>query len=907
MTISTLRPQLDYREIGLTLSTGVDSWALLDDGGNVTDFSGADDTTYVRVVAGQQYPNGLLTVYMTDLTGFNPATQRIKALRIRARIRMNSAVAGDAALIHMSLQDYGTPTGQQRAGGIDVFQTGSTTVQNRTGTWKAQPPPSDGSEWTLAVVNRIRLQAVWYYGDFGSENLRLTEAYVDVDVRSQASVSGVDAINEATTTRPTIVWAFTSNADNDPQSAYRVKVFTPAQYGIAGFNPETSPSTWDSGTRAGAGEELTVGKDLAPGGTYRAYVKGAIDFNGSNWFTAWANSADFTVTPAPPPAPTLLVTADPTLPYYRNVIRVQGFVNLLTGQQSSLEDTTTTGWFAGQNTTIANTGAQFADGVRALQLTKTVSTGTAFANTPAADAGQGAAILIRPGQQYTAVASFRAAVTGRQARVRIAFYQHDNTFVSDALGSLITDTTSGWTQATVTATAPANAAQATVELQVGNGLAAINEVHYADKIGLWPGAGTVWSYGGGVAADGTGPGYLVVERNWASVHPVNLLHPQLWSAGDLNQDTSGFFTDTASFLTYDPAERHHGQGAIRWEVLGTGSSLFVGWPAGTVADRAPAYALPGVPARSYTFSVWAKASQSFTSNLTLRALDKDGVSLGTAAGAITITTSWQQFTRTYTLPAGTVWVRPELLNSGAVTGRQVWVDELQWELGSAASTLAQPGGQSAEWFGVRGAAEFAAPGQGQLFLPVRDEAITIFDHEVPAGYTVTYRARVVTYNSAGEPVASVDSPYVQTILDAPAPRSYILGSVSEPLYRMVPKVLALDESRHEEVSVYYPLRPDAPEPFGPHSVAIADFVGGVDTQLVVASTSEDEYLLLTHILARGSVLWLVYPDFGGRYYRVTGQAWPRRSIPPDPSVCPAPQRRWYREFSLPVVQVGPPP
>lgn len=82
--------------------------------------------------------------------------------------------------------------------------------------------------------------------------------------------------------QPTVTWSY-SDADGDAQTSYRVKIFTAAQFGIGGFDPEVSPNTWDSGVISGAATSQLVGTPLAQG-SYRAYVK-ASDLTE---FSAWS-------------------------------------------------------------------------------------------------------------------------------------------------------------------------------------------------------------------------------------------------------------------------------------------------------------------------------------------------------------------------------------------------------------------------------------------------------------------------------------------------------------------------------------------------------------------------------------------------------------------------------------------
>jgi hypothetical protein len=64
----------------------------------------------------------------------------------------------------------------------------------------------------------------------------------------------------------------------------------------------------------------------------------------------------------------------------------------------------------------------------------------------------------------------------------------------------VTDTNAGFTQATVTATSPVNAAYATLQVNVISPANA--EVHYVDEVGLFPGSSAAWTAGGFSATAG---------------------------------------------------------------------------------------------------------------------------------------------------------------------------------------------------------------------------------------------------------------------------------------------------------------------------------------------------------------------------------------------------------------------
>lgn len=121
-----------------------------------------------------------------------------------------------------------------------------------------------------------------------SDDVWISELYLDVDYALQPSTSvSAPTGTLTTTTSPTVVWTHTPGTDGGAQSHYQVRVFTAAQYGIAGFNPASSPSAYDTGVRLGASASALVGP-LPNSTTYRAYVRTAQSTAGA---PQWADYA----------------------------------------------------------------------------------------------------------------------------------------------------------------------------------------------------------------------------------------------------------------------------------------------------------------------------------------------------------------------------------------------------------------------------------------------------------------------------------------------------------------------------------------------------------------------------------------------------------------------------------------
>ena len=140
-------------------------------------------------------------------------------------------------------------------------------------------------------------------------------------------------------------------------------------------------------------------------------------------------------------------------------------------------------WVNAGNATITQTTAQAHSGTGSLQITAN-SSGNALASHCATTLGglTAHAMPVTAGQTVAASAWFRAAVTPRNCQVPIAIFNSAGTLLSTTFGTAVADAAGGWTQVSNSVTAPAGAAFAVAETEIGS--AAASEVHYADDVDL---------------------------------------------------------------------------------------------------------------------------------------------------------------------------------------------------------------------------------------------------------------------------------------------------------------------------------------------------------------------------------------------------------------------------------------
>lgn len=358
----------------------------------------------------------------------------------------------------------------------------TTTITTFTGAGRTTAP--NGAAWTQALIDDMKV-VVKKAINLITQNVY--ELYADV-VYNEAPVSTVTAPTGTvtTTSQPAVTWTYT-DPEGDAQERVRIKIFSAAQYGAVGFNPETATATWDSGEIFSGGTTYSpIPVALPNNTTYRAYVKTA-DVGSGGRYSNWAFNG-FSILIDSPAAPDLTVTADNTLA--RVLLSVQGRDNLLTLNQSTIE-TGTVGLVAGTNAgTLTRDTAQFRQGISSLRF-QSVAAGDMKVSSLTGLNG----VPVTAGQTFTGLASIRPA-SARSVRAEIAFY--------DVAGAQIGSNTNGtsaapgaatWSERTVTVAAPTGAVTAAVFATVlATGGAA--EQAWTDQLGIFPGTTAAWTRGG---------------------------------------------------------------------------------------------------------------------------------------------------------------------------------------------------------------------------------------------------------------------------------------------------------------------------------------------------------------------------------------------------------------------------
>lgn len=203
-------------------------------------------------------------------------------------------------------------------------------------------------------------------------------------------------------------------------------------------------------------------------------------------------------------------------PYYPNLkpmlrMRCKAQWNLLTAIQSSHETNVLTGHAASANCTLTPSNAPSVAPVHGsyVLLMQSLAAGSMFGliDSPRC--------TVAPNTTYTAVVSFANNGTARNCRVYIRFYDAGGILQAGYTGNPVSDSGGAFVQASVTATAPSNAASADVLYEV-IGTGGAGEVHEVDAWGVFPGVNTTWSLGG---EHYQATGYVEsVDHDWPNPH-----------------------------------------------------------------------------------------------------------------------------------------------------------------------------------------------------------------------------------------------------------------------------------------------------------------------------------------------------------------------------------------------------
>jgi hypothetical protein len=178
-------------------------------------------------------------------------------------------------------------------------------------------------------------------------------------------------------------------------------------------------------------------------------------------------------------------------PLFRNASR-----NLLSyNQGATCEDGTITNSLQyALNATVTASTTQALYGNYSVLITPQVASGNSQVGTLRTFGDGTTGTPVVAGQTYTGMVSARSGLNVRGCLCRIYWWKSNgsaSTVKASSSGTQTNNSTSAWTQYTVTDSAPSDAAYATVALRV-DAITATTDIHYADQFGLFDGTVTTW-------------------------------------------------------------------------------------------------------------------------------------------------------------------------------------------------------------------------------------------------------------------------------------------------------------------------------------------------------------------------------------------------------------------------------
>lgn len=691
-------------------------------------------------------------------------------------------------------------------------------LQTFVGAWHTVGP--DGQPWTLASINSAIVRMV--DTDNGSTLPAIAEMSVEVETNFSPVVTPQANAVITDTTKPTVNWTY-SDADQDPQASYSVKIFTKTQTAAAGFNPETSTPITASGVLNSAATTWQPTSALSNGTTYKAYIKVS---DGLSW-SAWA-STTITLNAESPAVPSMSLTTNSDPP--TTAISIASYDNLLTYEASSGGESGVTA-FTGSNCVVTHvSGASPLQGNYAARAT--ASSAANFSVTV-----DDKKIQVTEGLIYSGVASVRPQSSGspqRSCNVAVKFYDQYGQIITTSTGPDVLEMTngSGWTQLFVpTAPAPIGAVVASLVVTVksaGNG-----EYHDLDCLLVCAGASNlVRNSTGAVDTDANGLGDQWTSYNIGSgtiTHSYDETTPLFgdsWSRFDVVNNTnlagvtqkvslpgsaSGYY-GYASCFVYSPNDT-----TVQLSVYQLGSTE-VAVPANTVTPIVVSGLL-------------ADQAGTGISNISILTSDQNaevlwtGVQLGISPTALTYD------------PQLNVW--PNNWTRGGISG--VSTHEIQ---------RSDDGEET--WIDVRRLdddAEFS----GGL------QSYSVTDYEVPpSNVNVVYRARKVYTNSNGIVLSSAWSKYAR-VPTALQPTTYWLNSTTNAAYNAAFNVeVGLQVDRKEPQSVLKLLGRSNP-------VVLRGRIAGQSASMKIECVTKAESDAFDALRELGETLWLASPLGDGLY------------------------------------------
>jgi hypothetical protein len=222
----------------------------------------SSDASYVNKTAGAN------PVRFTLQNPTKPANGILRkvSLQIKASSQSSARVYWDV---------WGTYDGRTRFGQTQFSLTGTTATSFFGGNVVI-------GDLTQSQLNALEIHA--QVPSFSAGNGRLHEVWLYYEIAEPPTVNVDGPVGTQTISDVLITWTHTPGAQGDLQSVYVLRVFSEAQYTAQGFNPDTSPATWEQINPSQNSYATATGLST---NTYRAYVKTAQNINSTSQYSAW--------------------------------------------------------------------------------------------------------------------------------------------------------------------------------------------------------------------------------------------------------------------------------------------------------------------------------------------------------------------------------------------------------------------------------------------------------------------------------------------------------------------------------------------------------------------------------------------------------------------------------------------
>lgn len=232
-----------------------------------------------------------------------PTGAKVVGVRLRMRSKDDSSFPWKTIMAARPYLAGALGTGASSPGG-------DTSPTDYTGAFETSKPT--GGPWTQADLDNMEalLTATDAYNANQALGGKVYSLARDV-LYNEIPALTVSATAGAGVARPTFAWTV-NDPEGDPQTEWRAKAFSAAQYGAGGFDPATSAPVWDSGDTVDPNSRSgQVGLDLVNGTTYKVYVRARQpDVSGQASYSAWTASNTVTISITTPAQPGLTATAD---------------------------------------------------------------------------------------------------------------------------------------------------------------------------------------------------------------------------------------------------------------------------------------------------------------------------------------------------------------------------------------------------------------------------------------------------------------------------------------------------------------------------------------------------------------------------------------------------------------------